>query len=90
MCPDICPDELDKMGQAIEIIERSRKEKVLPIFISVDPARDTVEAVRKYVKGQYTQALILHISPKPIGCFLHPFNHKVFIVEEQRTSSDSC
>lgn len=25
--------------------------KILPIFVSVDPERDTVEQVREYVKG---------------------------------------
>ena len=48
-CPDICPEELDKMGVAVDMIGG---EEVLPIFISVDPARDSVEQVRKYITGQ--------------------------------------
>lgn len=50
-CPDICPEELDKMGAAVEEIDKARPERVLPIFISVDPARDTIEQVRKYIEG---------------------------------------
>lgn len=51
-CPDICPEELDKMGQAVEMVDSARKERVLPMFISVDPARDGVKEVKKYIMGQ--------------------------------------
>lgn len=55
-CPDICPEELDKMGQAVDLIQQHNKDAkngdVQPIFISVDPARDSVEQVRKYIKGE--------------------------------------
>lgn len=51
-CPDICPEELDKMGEAVQMVEASRKEKVLPLFISVDPARDGVKEVNKYIRGE--------------------------------------
>jgi len=55
-CPDICPEELDKMGVAVDLIESEMKGKkmeggeVLPVFISVDPARDSTEQVKKYVQ----------------------------------------
>lgn len=52
-CPDICPEELDKMGEAVEKVDGERKERILPLFVSVDPARDTVEQVKKYVAGEY-------------------------------------
>ena len=51
-CPDICPEELDKMGEAVEMIDRERSERVTPIFVSVDPARDPVPQVAKYIKGE--------------------------------------
>eukprot|EP00250_Pteridium_aquilinum_P030394 c4123_g1_i1 orf=387-1304(-) len=49
-CPDICPDELQKMAEAMDIIEKKDGIKITPIFISVDPERDNVEQVRDYVK----------------------------------------
>jgi cytochrome oxidase Cu insertion factor (SCO1/SenC/PrrC family) len=52
-CPDICPEELDKMGEAVEMIDKERSERVTPIFVSVDPARDPVPQVAKYIKGEY-------------------------------------
>lgn len=45
-CPDICPDELEKLAEAIDIVERDYKEQVLPVFITIDPHRDTPKKVR--------------------------------------------
>ena len=49
-CPDICPDELEKMKKTAYLLETEHKIKVQPLFISVDPDRDTPEIVGKYVK----------------------------------------
>lgn len=58
-CPDICPEEIEKMIEVVEDVNKSEGlPKVQPIFISVDPDRDTVEAVAKYIN---------EFSPKLIG-----------------------
>ncbi|XP_055375953.1 protein SCO1 homolog, mitochondrial [Condylostylus longicornis] len=50
-CPDICPDELEKMSKVVDAIDDSPGELTIqPIFITVDPERDTKEIVGKYVK----------------------------------------
>lgn len=49
-CPDICPDELEKLAVALDLIEKQQNYKVQPVFISVDPARDTPRKVKEYVK----------------------------------------
>uniref|UniRef100_A0A0D9VCF8 Thioredoxin domain-containing protein n=1 Tax=Leersia perrieri TaxID=77586 RepID=A0A0D9VCF8_9ORYZ len=48
-CPDICPDELQKMALAIDKIKEKAKMEIVPVFITVDPERDTVEQVRDYI-----------------------------------------
>jgi protein SCO1/2 len=51
-CPDVCPDELEKMSKAISKMDLMPGvgAMVTPIFISVDPKRDTPEAVKTYIK----------------------------------------
>jgi len=51
-CPDICPEEMDKMVHTVDLIDRvpNLKEFCLqPLFVTVDPERDTVSAVKAYI-----------------------------------------
>jgi protein SCO1/2 len=49
-CPDICPAELQVIAQALEQLGDKAKN-VVPIFITLDPERDTPEAMANYVKS---------------------------------------
>lgn len=49
-CPDICPEELEKIVDAKKIAEKATGKKLAMVFISVDPERDTVAQVAQYVK----------------------------------------
>ncbi|KAJ1649889.1 Cu-binding protein [Dispira simplex] len=51
-CPDICPEELDKMSEALEALEKDPQVpgEIVPIFITCDPQRDGVEQVREYIQ----------------------------------------
>ncbi|XP_007523658.1 protein SCO1 homolog, mitochondrial [Erinaceus europaeus] len=58
-CPDICPEELEKMIQVVDEIDScSTLPNLTPLFITIDPERDTKEAIANYVKD---------FSPKLIG-----------------------
>lgn len=48
-CPDVCPAELQVITAAMEHLG-DKARKVTPVFISVDPKRDTVEQMASYVK----------------------------------------
>lgn len=48
-CPDICPEELDKMSAVVNMIDKESGPIVTPVFVSVDPARDGVAQVAAYV-----------------------------------------
>ena len=47
-CPDICPTDLQAMAQAVDQLGPAG-ELVQPLFISVDPERDTAEHLAQYV-----------------------------------------
>ncbi|KAH9829729.1 Protein SCO1, mitochondrial [Teratosphaeria destructans] len=48
-CPDICPEELDKMAGMIDRVKERHGDVLRPVFISCDPARDTPEVLRRYL-----------------------------------------
>jgi len=47
-CPDICPTDLQKMATALKLIGDDAK-KIQPIFITIDPERDTPIQLASYV-----------------------------------------
>jgi cytochrome oxidase Cu insertion factor (SCO1/SenC/PrrC family) len=49
-CPAICPTELQKITAAMNTLEPALAENIQPLFISIDPERDTVSVMREYVK----------------------------------------
>jgi protein SCO1/2 len=56
-CPDVCPLDVDRNAHAVEMLE-ARGQSVTPVFISIDPKRDTPEVV-----GEFAE--VMH--PKMIG-----------------------
>lgn len=54
-CPDICPTELQVMAQALDELG-PLADKVQPLFISIDPQRDTPRQLADYV-AQFDERL---------------------------------
>jgi len=49
-CPDVCPLELQKLGQMLKRFDAlQQKQKPLVIFVSLDPERDTPDRLKTYV-----------------------------------------
>jgi protein SCO1 len=52
-CPDVCPLDLQRNAAAMDLLSQREPHKataVQPIFISLDPERDTPAALRDYVE----------------------------------------
>lgn len=48
-CPDICPEELDKMSEMLDLVQKQVGNVITPLFITCDPARDTPPVLREYL-----------------------------------------
>ncbi|KAK0392872.1 hypothetical protein NLU13_2366 [Sarocladium strictum] len=56
-CPDICPEELDKMARMLDIVYEKSPASVIPLFVTCDPARDTPSALKEYL-AEFHPALL--------------------------------
>jgi cytochrome oxidase Cu insertion factor (SCO1/SenC/PrrC family) len=69
-CPDVCPTSLLQMTQALDLLAEQEPEKaaaVTPLFITVDPARDSVEAMRDYSQNFHPRLVALTGSEEEIA-----------------------
>ena len=51
-CPDVCPVDVQNIAAGLKLFEKAdaaRAAKVVPIFVTVDPARDTPPVLRQFV-----------------------------------------
>lgn len=68
-CPDICPTDLASIGQAMRLLEKSDPAlaaKVQPIFITVDPERDTPAALKPYAAAFHPRIAALTGTPEQV------------------------
>ena len=69
-CPDVCPTDLAVIGQALRRFEKSdpeRAAKVTPIFVSVDPERDTPAVIKDYVAAFHPRLIGLTGTPAQLA-----------------------
>lgn len=57
-CPDFCPTELHNLSDALKLLGQ-RVNQVQPLFISVDPERDTQELLKTYMEHYHPAFLAL-------------------------------
>ncbi len=65
-CPDICPAGLQLIAAALDKVG-PKSANVTPIFISVDPERDTPEKLASYVKNFSDRIVGLTGTPQEIA-----------------------
>ena len=64
-CPDVCPAELNVISSALEKLG-NKAGSVAPIFISIDPERDTVDQLSNYLSSFHPQIIGLTGSKEAI------------------------
>ena len=68
-CPDICPSEMLKIARVIDELKETNPElaaALVPIFVSVDPARDSLAALKEYSKDFHPDFVFLTGSPTQV------------------------
>ncbi|WP_339761892.1 SCO family protein [uncultured Sulfitobacter sp.] len=64
-CPDVCPLDVARNASAIDVLEE-RGMSVTPVFISIDPARDTPEVVGEFAENMHPKMIGLTGSPEQV------------------------
>lgn len=57
-CPDVCPTDLAVIGEALRRLGPAAKE-VQPLFVTLDPERDTPQVLREYAAAFHPRLLSL-------------------------------
>jgi protein SCO1/2 len=55
-CPDVCPVDVARNAEAVDILEE-RGFEVTPVFISVDPGRDTPEVLAAFADNLHPRMI---------------------------------
>ncbi len=59
-CPDVCPVDMQHIGAAMRLLETSDPKlaaRIVPVFVSVDPARDTPAVLKAFV-GAFSPRIV--------------------------------
>lgn len=65
-CPDICPMALQRMARVMRGLD-SDAGKVQAVFVSFDPARDTLPHLQSYVTAFYPDMIAMTGTPEQIA-----------------------
>ncbi|NSX53602.1 SCO family protein [Parasulfitobacter algicola] len=66
-CPDVCPLDLARNVEAIDILETEQGKIVKPVFISIDPERDTPEVVGDFAANHHPRMVGLTGSEEQVA-----------------------
>jgi protein SCO1/2 len=64
-CPDVCPFDMARNVEAVDILAE-RGLEVTPVFISIDPERDTPEALADYAANMHPNLIALTGSAEQV------------------------
>lgn len=53
-CPNVCLIAAQTMRELMELLDEQERKNLIPIFITLDPERDTPEKMKKWLSGYST------------------------------------
>ena len=84
-CPDACPTTLQAISQTLDMIG-NKASQVQPIFISVDPARDTPDQLKAYAANFHPG--ILYLTGAPDTLKQVESEYRVYVAKVPQSGSD--
>jgi len=84
-CPDVCPTTLSKVAAAMDLLG-PKAENVVPVFVTVDPERDTPEVLAAYVAAFHPRMVGLTGSPEQIRQIAR--NYRVYYAKPETGEAD--
>ena len=85
-CPDVCPSALQVMAAALDKLG-PKGQKITPLFISVDPERDTPAQLATYVKSFHPRLVGLSGTPAEIEAVTKAYRVYVKKVPDPKSSA---
>lgn len=84
-CPDACPTALNNISAALEKLG-PEAEKIEPLFITVDPKRDTLQVMSNYLKSFDSRIVGLTGSKTQTDAAAHAY--RVYVSAQQTDGDD--
>ena len=86
-CPDVCPSGLQVISAALDQLGPDA-EKITPLFISIDPARDTPEKMGAYVKSFHPRLIGLTGSAANVDAAVKAYRVYAKKVPDDKNTAD--
>jgi len=64
-CPDVCPLDVARNAEAVDILDEQGLD-IQPVFISIDPERDTPEVVGDFAENMHPKMIGLTGTPEQV------------------------
>jgi protein SCO1/2 len=85
-CPDVCPTELQGMSAALDRLGRLA-ENIQPLFITVDPERDTAEQLASYCRHFHPRLVCLTGNAEQVAAAAK--SYRVFYARTRSQNRDA-
>ncbi len=72
-CPDVCPTELQVLSAALKELGPDAA-KITPVFVSIDPERDTPKIIGEYVANFHPRFVGLTGTPEQLASMARAFH----------------
>lgn len=86
-CPDVCPSGLQVIAAALDQLG-PKAEQVTPIFITVDPERDTPEQLAEYVPSFHPRLVGLTGTPEEVQAVAKAYRVYYRKVKDEKSTAE--